>query len=67
MLPHHDTPMCLCGGPMVLVGNAHFNHRANKGDRIVCCACGKGRRGTDAEVEQATKADAAWTALKEMA
>ena len=45
---------------MILTENVTFNHRANTGDRIVCCACGTGRVGTDAEVEQARKADAAW-------
>ena len=70
----HDTPRCeairrlrlgvqgVCEGPMVLVATAIFNHCANPGDRIVCCACGTGRPGTDAEVAQARKADAAWEA-----
>jgi hypothetical protein len=60
MKPYHDTPTCHCGGPMVLVENATWNHRADDGERIVCCACGDGRAGTDAEFEQARRADEAW-------
>jgi hypothetical protein len=52
LLPCHDTPTCTCGGPMVGIGNAHWNHRADDGDRIVCCACGDGRPGTEAEASR---------------
>lgn len=62
MKPYHDTPICECGGPMVGRAVANWNHRAEREHRIVCCACGEGRVGTDAEVAQAEKADAAWKA-----
>lgn len=60
--PWEDCPQCPCGGPMVTRAKADsgWNHRAHEGDRLVCCACGDGKIGTDAEVEQATRADAAW-------
>ena len=69
--PWHDTPTCGvngCAGPMVCISNnddGMWNHRAKPGDRTVCCACGEGRVGTDAEYEQAAHADAAWYAVAE--
>lgn len=57
-----DCPRCECGGPMVGIALADWNHRAKPDDRLVCPACGAGRVGTDAEVAQATEADAEWGA-----
>lgn len=63
-----DVPMCaalkwsikyddyVCGGPMVTTAEAHWNHRAEPEHRLVCCACGEGRVGTDEEVAQAEAA-----------
>lgn len=62
LVPWHDTPMCPCGGPMVGRRVARWNHRAELAHRLVCCACGEGRIGTDEEVAQAERADAAWEA-----
>lgn len=65
--PWHESLLCDvrgCRGPMVTVAIAQWNHRAKTGDRIVCCACGNGRVGTDEEVEQARAADAAWEASR---
>jgi hypothetical protein len=64
MRPWEDTPLCPCGGPLVTTQVAHWNHRAGVAARLVCCACGEGRVGSDAEVERASKADAAWEAEK---
>lgn len=63
--PWLDCPSCpACGGPCVTMATAHWNHRANPGDRLVCPACGAGCVGTDAEVAQAERAGLAWTAVK---
>lgn len=68
--PWHDTPSCerprttdpsrACGGPLIPRRAADWNHRANHEDRLVCCSCGEGQVGTDAEVEQAERAQQAW-------
>jgi hypothetical protein len=55
-----DVPLCPCGGPLVGVEIAHWNHRAKLFDRLVCCACGQGRHGTEEEYKKSQKADAAW-------
>lgn len=61
--PWHDCPKCQCGGPLVTVADTDgWNHRAKPEDRLVCLGCGEGVVGTDAEVAQATAADAAWDA-----
>jgi hypothetical protein len=71
--PWEDTPMCQrvtarmstgtalpCRGPLIPTRAADWNHRAMADHRLVCCACGEGRVGTDSEVEQAEKAQRAW-------
>lgn len=63
-----DVPWHECSrglrGPMVGIASAHWNHRANPGDRLVCCACGDGIVGTDEQVAQAAAADAAHEAAR---
>lgn len=66
MKPEHNCPACpkcgaRCGVP---VEAADWNHRAGPLDRIACPTCGTGWRGTDAEVEQARTAQAAWEAIR---
>ena len=71
--PWHDTPQCRrlvakpgtgaaggCGGPLIPKVAADWNHRADSEDRLVCCSCGYGSVGTEAEVEQAERAQRAW-------
>lgn len=75
--PWHDTPVCgrvtttpivggmavkPCGGPLLPRRAADWNHRASPEDGLVCCSCGEGVVGTDAEVEQAERAQQAWEA-----
>lgn len=65
MKPWHDSPLCPCGGPLVTTPIANWNHRAKKTDRLVCCACGEGKVGSDEEYQRAVRSDAAWAAKKE--
>lgn len=72
--PWEDVPICpvmypyrppargmsRCNGPLVPKRAADWNHRAMEDHRLVCCACGEGQVGTDAEVEQAERAQRAW-------
>lgn len=68
--PWEDTPMCpmlsldgaTCRSPLIPKRAADWNHRADDGHRLVCCACGEGQVGTDSEVEQAERAQRAWEA-----
>ena len=63
--PWHDTPVCnqnTCTGPLIPKRSADWNHRATAVDRLVCCSCGLGCVGSDAEVEQAERAQVAWDA-----
>ena len=71
--PWHDTPLCprptsgkhaggSCMGPLIPKRAADWNHRAAPDERLVCCSCGNGQVGTDAEVEQAERAQKAWDA-----
>ena len=65
MKPYHDTPRCpLCEGPLV-TAEWSGNGVRTEGDRLCCAACGESCVGTDAEVEQAKKADAAYEAARE--
>ena len=65
--PWHDTPRCRpCGGPLVTPEWAGRRDRvSDPGHRLICCACGISCLGTDAEVEQAKKADAAYDAARD--
>lgn len=67
--PWHDTPRCaLCRGPLVTVEwSGRMDRVRNQDDRLICCACGESCRGSDAEVEQAKRADAAWDAAENVA
>lgn len=67
----HDTPLCprpmtgkragdSCMGPLIPRRAADWNHRATAEARLVCCSCGEGQLGTDAEVERAERAQKAW-------
>jgi hypothetical protein len=71
--PWHDTPLCPrdvakpgtgghgpCRGPLIPRRAADWNHCAEPEHRLVCCSCGEGQVGTDAEVEQAERAQQAW-------
>lgn len=66
-LPWHDTALCdrpLCGGPMVPVGPPPHRYVAS-GARIYCAACGKGRRGTQADVAKSVRAALAYRQLED--
>ena len=52
-------PSCDCSNGVPLRA-AHDRHRGKPGDRIICPACGTGWVGTDAELLQAERAQAAW-------
>ena len=64
MRPELDCPRCPgCRGPFgVPIETADWNHRASPGDRIACPAGGTGWVGTEEEVAQAKRAQAAWEA-----
>lgn len=49
-------------GPLIPKRAADWNHRASEEHRLVCCSCGEGQVGTDAEVAQAEAAQQAWEA-----
>lgn len=51
-----------CNGHLIPKRAADWNHRAMADHQLVCCACGEGQVGTDAEVEQAERAQRAWEA-----
>ncbi len=54
-----------CGGPLVGIAWAETDRWDGPPEaRLLCCACGKGIVGTDAEVEQARLADEAYTAAE---
>lgn len=65
--PWHDTPPCpACmasdGTPGVAVTRATHARGEEYAPEVslCCCACGHGWAGSNEEVEQATRADAAW-------
>lgn len=67
MNPATDCPRCPrgCGPFGIPYRAAYWNHRARETDRIVCPCCGRGWVGTDAEVEQAERAQVAWDAQQD--
>lgn len=60
--PEHDCPPCVdCGGRVGIPMECHRDrHRGGRDARLFCPACGMGWVGTDAEVAQAWKVQAAW-------
>lgn len=74
-LPWHDTPRCTakqedgsaCGLAMVPVRfmvNGYGGSQSEANARIACTGCGEARRGTEAEVAQAERAQRAWEAYE---
>lgn len=54
-----------CNGPLVSIEWAKTDRWDGPADaRLICCACGKGIRGSDQEVEAARLADEAYTAAE---
>lgn len=69
MTPHTDCPTCPhcgspCGVPVASRLPDDWAPSDSGADNLACAACGRRWRGTDAEVAQAERAQAAWDAMQ---